>query len=85
LGKQQRAYPVSVHIEAWDRVGLLRDISTLVSAEKSNIVSVHMSQPDNSAIGIDLIFETTGMEQLSRVLSKLETIPGIQSVARDAQ
>lgn len=84
-GKQQRAYPVSVHIEAWDRVGLLRDISTLVSAEKSNIVSVSMSQPDNSAIGIDLIFETTGMEQLSRVLSKLEAIAGIQSVARDAQ
>ena len=82
---RQRAYPVSVHVEAWDRVGLLRDISTLVSAEKSNIVSVNTSQPDNSGIGIDLIFETTGMEQLSRILSKLEAIPGIQSVARDVR
>ena len=79
---RQRAYPVSVHIEAWDRVGLLRDISTLVSAEKSNIVSLNTHQPDNSGIDIDLIFETTGMEQLSRVLAKLESIAGIQSVAR---
>lgn len=80
---RQKAYPVSVHIEAWDRVGLLRDISTLVSGEQSNIVSVNLSQPTNSSINIALIFETTGMEQLSRILSKLESIPGIQSVARD--
>ncbi|MDP2662453.1 MAG: bifunctional (p)ppGpp synthetase/guanosine-3',5'-bis(diphosphate) 3'-pyrophosphohydrolase [Dehalococcoidia bacterium] len=81
---RQKAYPVSVRIEAWDRVGLLRDISTLVSGEKSNIVSVNLSQPDNSSVHIALIFETTGMEQLSRILTKLETIPGILNVARDS-
>ena len=82
---RQKAYPVAVRIEAWDRVGLLRDISTLVSGEKSNIVSINLSQPDTSSIHISLTFETSGMEQLSRILSKLETIPGILSVARDAQ
>jgi GTP pyrophosphokinase len=80
---QRAAYAVAVHIEAWDRVGLLRDISTLVSAEKSNILSVNISGPTNSTVTIALTFETTGIEQLSRILSKLEAIPGIQSVARD--
>ena len=30
---------VSVRLEAWDRVGLLRDITTLVADEKVNILS----------------------------------------------
>src|SRR2546426_714553 len=33
-GRSGQLYPVAVHIDAWDRVGLLRDISTMVAGEK---------------------------------------------------
>ncbi len=39
-GRTGELYPVAVHIEAWDRVGLLRDISTIVAEEKVNMVGV---------------------------------------------
>jgi GTP pyrophosphokinase len=70
-------------MEAWDRVGLLRDISTIVAEEKINMVGVHTQEhPDDGSTSVLLTLETTGIEQLTRVLNKLEAVPGVQSVAR---
>jgi GTP pyrophosphokinase len=75
-------YPVAVHIEAWDRVGLLRDVSTLVSDEKVNMVGVRTEHEDDRTTHVFLTLETTGVEQLSRVMAKLESIRGVISVSR---
>ena len=75
-------YPVAVHIEAWDRVGLLRDISTLIAEEKVNMVAVRTQEHDDRTTAISLTLETRGLDQLSRLLSKLETVRGVTSVAR---
>ena len=63
-GRRGQLYPVAVHIEAWDRVGLLRDVSTLVAEEKVNMVGVRTQEHDGGAISIDATLETTGIEQL---------------------
>ncbi|MBI4328318.1 MAG: bifunctional (p)ppGpp synthetase/guanosine-3',5'-bis(diphosphate) 3'-pyrophosphohydrolase [Chloroflexi bacterium] len=79
-----RLYPVDVSVQAWDRVGLLRDITTVVSEEKVNIGGVSdRHHPDNS-VTIYLTLETTGLSQLSRLLSKLEGIRGVVSVSRSS-
>ena len=39
-GRRGQLFPVAVHIDAWDQVGLLRDISTMVAEEKVNMVGV---------------------------------------------
>jgi GTP pyrophosphokinase len=75
-------YPVAVHIEAWDRVGLLRDITTLVAEEKVNMVGVHTQEQEDGRITIFVTLETMGLQQLSRLLSKLEAIRGVVSVSR---
>jgi GTP pyrophosphokinase len=71
-----------VHIEAWDRVGLLRDITTLVAEEKVNMVGVHTQELEDGRITIFVTLETMGLQQLSRMLSKLEAIRGVVSVSR---
>ena len=43
-GRRGQMYPVAVHIDAWDRVGLLRDVSTMVAEEKVNMVGVHTQE-----------------------------------------
>jgi GTP pyrophosphokinase len=79
----RQVYPASIRLEAWDRVGLLRDVSAVVSEEKVNITYVSTRvRPDRSAV-INLTVETTGLDQLSRVLAKLEGIRGVISVSRD--
>jgi GTP pyrophosphokinase len=74
-------YPVGVVIEAWDRVGLLRDVSTLVSEEKVNMLGVRTEHNDRTT-NVFLTLETTGIAQLSRVMTKLESVRGVITVTR---
>ena len=81
-GRTSDLYPVAVHIEAWDRVGLLRDISTLISDEHVNMVAVRTQEHGDRTTAIYLTLETQGVSQLSRVLGRLETIRGVLSATR---
>jgi guanosine-3',5'-bis(diphosphate) 3'-pyrophosphohydrolase len=78
-------YPVAVQIEAWDRVGLLRDVSTIIAGEKVNMVAVRTQEFGDRTTAIYLTLETRGVGQLSRLLSKLEIIRGVISVSRTAE
>ncbi len=84
-GKNQKRYPVRVLIEAWDRVGLLRDITTLVSQEKINIASVTTTEYEYSSCSIYLTIHIEGVAQLSRLFSRLETIEAVYSVTRSTK
>jgi guanosine-3',5'-bis(diphosphate) 3'-pyrophosphohydrolase len=81
-GRRGQLYPVAVHIDAWDRVGLLRDVTTMVAEERVNMVGVHTQEGDDGHIAITATLETTGVEQLTRLLSRLESIRGILAVSR---
>ncbi len=82
-GTTRHLYPVRLCIEAWDRVGLLRDITTLVSADKVNIASmVTLENNEESTATIALTLFTDSVDQLSRLFVKLEGIQGVISVSR---
>jgi GTP pyrophosphokinase len=76
-GQTGELYPVAVQIEAWDRVGLLRDVSTMIAEEQVNMVAVTTLERDDRTTSISLTIETQGIDQLSRLLSKLETVRGV--------
>ena len=80
-GETQTLYPVRIRLEAWDRVGLLRDVTSLVSDERVNIAScVSEEEGDNSIISLTVYID--GIHQLSRLFSKLEGVEGVSLVAR---
>ena len=80
-GETQTLYPVRIRVEAWDRVGLLRDVTSLVSDERVNIAScVSEEDGDNSIISLTVYID--GIHQLSRLFSKLEGVEGVSLVAR---
>jgi guanosine-3',5'-bis(diphosphate) 3'-pyrophosphohydrolase len=81
-GTVTRTYPVSIRIEAWDRVGLLRDITTVVTDEKVNMVGVRTIENGDGSVTITTTLETTGIEQLSRLLARIEIVRGVRSVER---
>jgi GTP pyrophosphokinase len=81
-GQTKELYPVRVTIQAWDRVGLLRDISTLVSAEGVNIASVVTTENPDGTVTTSLTLYTSGIGQLSRLFSKLEGVRGVINIAR---
>lgn len=81
-GNAAKLYPVSVRIEAWDRVGLLRDITTVITEDKVNMVGVRTIENQDGSVTILATLETTGIEQLSRLLSRIEIIRGVRNTAR---
>ena len=82
-GHSDSRYPVRLRVDAWDRVGLIRDLTSVVSAESVNIHSLTSSESQSdSRCTITLTVYTTGIEQLSRLFSKLENVQGVQSVVR---
>ena len=81
-GQTDSIYPVRIQVEAWDRVGLVRDITTVVAEEKVNIAAVSFINHDNHTTSTFLTLETRGLAQLSRLLAKIEGVRGVISVTR---
>ena len=81
-GQADSLYPVRVQVEAWDRVGLIRDISTVVAEEKVNITNMSVTEHDNGSTSLYFTLETRGLAQLGRMLAKIESVRGMISVAR---
>ena len=81
-GDTQSLYPVRLSIEAWDRVGLLRDLSATVSAEGVNIASVVTDERDDGIVVTHLTIHVAGMEQLSRLFSRLDDVRGVTGIVR---
>ncbi len=75
-------YPVNIQVEAWDRVGLMRDISTVVAEEKVNITSVNLADGTGETTTMFLTLETRGLAQLSQILKKIDGVKGVISVSR---
>ena len=83
-GQTKQFYPVRVTIQAWDRVGLLRDLTTKVSEQSVNIASVVSTENEDSTHEISLTLYTTGIGQLGRLFSKLESVRGVIGVSRSS-
>jgi GTP pyrophosphokinase len=81
-GETGTLYPVKIQVQALDRVGLMRDITTLVADEKINIASVNLTNNTDQTISIYFSLETANLLQLSRLLAKIEGVRGVINAAR---
>ena len=82
-GEAHELYPVRVKMKAYDRVGLLRDVTTMVSEERVNIASVITKELSDGTVTMELTVHTTGLDQLGKLFAKLEGVRGVTEVTRD--
>ena len=75
-------YTVPVKVEAFDRVGLLRDLSAVIAEEGVNITAASTTNSDADETAVLLTLETKNLSQLSKLLSKLEGVRGVRNVTR---
>ena len=80
-GENVNTYPVAVRIKAYDRDGLIRDVATLISDEGINMRQVNVSVHQSQAV-FDLVLEVGNINQLSRVLTRVETLPNVMEARR---
>ena len=81
-GQKQELYPVRIRIEAIDRVGLLRDVTTKLSEDKINIAWVVTRENADATVSMELTIHISGLTALNRVFSRIEGIRGVTSVSR---
>ena len=82
-GHSKELAPTTVLIEAYDRVGLIRDITDVVWGEKTNIHSINSQEDDtNGTCKIQLTVYTRDLGQIIRLLGKMESTPGVYKVRR---
>jgi len=81
-GQTDSVYPVSIEVQAWDRVGLIRDITTIVAEEKVFIAAISLTNHDDDTTSAFLTVNTRGLAQLSRLLARIEGVRGVISIAR---
>ncbi|MCW8956881.1 MAG: GTP diphosphokinase, partial [Gammaproteobacteria bacterium] len=73
-----RTYPVSIHVEAIDRQGLLRDVSKVLADDKVDVISVNtLSDKDNQTANMTITTEISDLQQLGRVMDKISQLPNV--------
>ena len=75
-------YSASIEVHAWDRVGLLRDISTIAAAAGVNMVEVRTEERDDRTTIVHLRLETRGGAEFAQLLQQLDGVRGVVSVRR---
>ncbi len=80
-----RTYPVAVRIVGWDRTGLLRDIAAVISEDQVQLLSLAANANADKTATVNAVMQVTSVEQLSRVLGRLESVRDVFSVSRDVR
>lgn len=78
-----KTYPVDIHIRAYDRSGLLRDVSQLLLNEKINVLAVNtLSNKEDNTASMKLTIEIPSLDSLGRLLSRISQLPNVIEVRR---
>jgi GTP pyrophosphokinase len=82
---KKRIYPVVIKVRAWDRDGLLRDIATVVAEEGVNMRKVNsVSVQKTNLATLTATLELTTFGQLISILDRIERLPNVIEVTRQA-
>ncbi len=75
---------VQIYLEAYDRRGLLRDLTQIIDQENINIRRVDTNSDDDGVARLNFYIEVSGLSQLSKLLAKLEQQAGVILARRKA-
>ncbi len=81
----QQTYPITVRIEALDRPGLLNEITNVVAEHKVNIVAASIATHADGTAMITATLKVTSLQQLARVLSRIERLHDVNTVTREVR
>ncbi|HNK62958.1 MAG TPA: bifunctional (p)ppGpp synthetase/guanosine-3',5'-bis(diphosphate) 3'-pyrophosphohydrolase, partial [Anaerolineales bacterium] len=80
-GHVERTFPVAIKIKAYDRQGLMSDVSNLLADENINIANVSVNV-NRSIADLRLTIEVKDISQLSRILTRTENLPNVMEAHR---
>lgn len=80
--KKEQVYPITIQVRAFDRAGLMHDLSGVVAEENVNMSSLSSeSKRDNTAV-VTATLQIGNANQLTRILNKIERLPNVLEARR---
>ena len=81
----QSVYPVEISLTAFQRTGLMQDVSTLLANRKINLLNINSTTNQlEQMVYTRLTIEIHGVDELVSIIDNLGQIPNIQDVKRIA-
>ena len=78
-----QTYPIAIRVEAYDRTGLLSDITQVMAENKVNILAANVGvNPDHTAV-VAMTIQIASVAQLAKVLGRVEQLKDVISAQRD--
>ena len=75
---EERTFPVAIRISAFDRRGLVRDISAVLADEHISIEAMStVTDPTEGTATSDVTVKVHGLEELSRLLARFASLPTV--------
>ncbi|MBG7609378.1 MAG: bifunctional (p)ppGpp synthetase/guanosine-3',5'-bis(diphosphate) 3'-pyrophosphohydrolase [Anaerolineae bacterium] len=81
-GAPENVFSVPIRVQAYDRDGLMRDISTIISEENAGIQSVRVDIDHENMAVFSLVLEVRNVGHLSKVLSRVEHLANVVDAHR---
>jgi GTP pyrophosphokinase len=78
-----QTYPIAIRVEAYDRTGLLNDITQVVAENKVNIVAANVGVSQDHTAIVTATLQVHSVSQLARVMGRIENLKDVLSVQRD--
>jgi GTP pyrophosphokinase len=80
------SYPVDILVTAYDRHGLLRDITAVLADSKINVTAVSLATDKKEHLShMTLAVEVTNIKKVSQVLSRIGQLPNVIEARRRLQ
>ncbi len=84
-GQNGSVYPVEVSMTAYQRTGLMQDISTILANLKINLLNINSNtNTDEQMVYTRLTMEIHSVDELVTIIDKLSQLPNVQDVRRIA-
>ncbi|WP_444893237.1 GTP diphosphokinase [Microbulbifer sp. TRSA001] len=81
--KPRELYAVEIMIEAYDRQGLLRDVTVMLDSQKINITAMQTrSNKNKHTVEMIVTAEIHNFEELSQVLHRINQLPNVAAAKR---
>ncbi len=78
-----QTYPIAIRVEAYDRTGLLSDVTQVMAENRVNILAANVSvSPDHTAM-LTMTLQVASVAQLAKVMGRVEQLKDVLNVQRD--
>ncbi|HIG41646.1 MAG TPA: bifunctional (p)ppGpp synthetase/guanosine-3',5'-bis(diphosphate) 3'-pyrophosphohydrolase [Gammaproteobacteria bacterium] len=79
----QHTFPVTIDVDAYDRAGLLHDITGVFLKQQTNVIAMNsVSDKLSNRVSLTMVMEITSLNELLRTLEKIEQLPNVITARR---